>query len=279
LTLEIGGIRIRLACTGRGFFRWLDSYPAYGNFAVGDDGPADCTVHLRFRGRRQRGTWRRRQVETGLTRRHDHLRILHHDFLARATPDFSEMDAILPEADIYALDNLLRFLLSVLAPPRGGFLLHAATLEHRGEAWVFYGTSGAGKSTAAARSRPERRCLAEDATLIRLEHDGRVIAWATPLLHHPGEPPRPGGFPVRGCFRLAKTPVFTLTRLGGAEAVISLMPCVLLYQGFHLAPAIFEACHALSHAALHYEMGFSLHDDFWPPLLAALHARDERTDR
>jgi len=270
LTLEIGGIRIRLECSDQGFHRWLQSIPAYGNFLVETAAPTDCAVRLRFRGRRSRGIWRRRQVETTLTRRQGSERILHHDFLARAVPGFSEMDAILPGEDIYAFDNLLRFLLSVLAPPRGGFLFHAATLVEAGEAYILYGTSGAGKSTAAAASVPDRRCLAEDATLVTTGPDGRAMAWATPLLHHPGEPPRPGSFPVRGFFRLAKTPVFRLIRLGGAEAVRSLMPCVLLYQGFHLGPAIFEACHDLARDALHYGMGLALHDDFWPPLLAAL---------
>lgn len=268
-TLEIGDIRIALRGPDRHFSRWLEGIDGYRNFIVHDKDPFDATVKLRFRGLRGRGIWSDRSEVTDLHRRGDQFRIEHRDFLARSTAGFRDLQVILPQADIYAFDNLLRFLVSVHAPAHNGFLLHAATLVHQEKAFVLYGLSGAGKSTAAARSRPALRCLAEDATLVQAD-GGRATAWATPLLHHPDEPPRPGGFPVRGFFRLAKTPGFTLTRLAAADALRSLMRPVLLYQGFHLSNAIFSACSELAAGVAHFELGLAPGENFWPPLLAAL---------
>ncbi|MGB0035547.1 MAG: hypothetical protein WBP79_08750, partial [Candidatus Acidiferrales bacterium] len=52
----------------------------------------------------------------------------------------------------YALDSLLRILLTMILLPRRGFLLHAATVVREGRAYVFMGRSGAGKSTVASLS-------------------------------------------------------------------------------------------------------------------------------
>jgi len=269
LTLDIGGIRVRLSFAGQRFSRWLEGIAAYRNFITATAGPTDAAVRLRFRGQRGRGIWNDRSEVTTLRHRGDECRILHHDFLARSTPGFRELEAILPREDVYAFDNLPRFLVSVHAPARSGFLLHAATLIHQDAAFVLYGLSGAGKSTAAALSTPRRRCLAEDATLVRVE-SGRATAWATPLLHHPAEPPRPGGFPVRGFFRLAKTPAFCLKRLSGADGVRSLMQRVLLYEGFHLGGDIFGVCSEAATGTAQYELGLARGENFWPALLEAL---------
>jgi hypothetical protein len=93
-----------------------------------------------------------------------------HARLARNDPNFSY---ILDEASMlldssgaefhgvrheYALDSLLRILLTMVLLPQRGFLLHAATVVRDGRAYVFTGRSGAGKSTvAAAGKHMERR--------------------------------------------------------------------------------------------------------------------------
>jgi len=269
--LDAAGIRIVLHCADAGFRRWLDGIAGYRNFLTREDGPADAAVRLTFRGRRERPMWRRRPQETSLRRQGALVRIRHRDFPARGAPDFSRFDVLLPREDVYAFDNLLRFLLSVHAPARGMFLLHAAALVHDGEAYVLYGRSGAGKSTAAAvtAETPGRRCLAEDAVLVGVDGE-RVFAAATPLLHHPAEPPRPGHFPLRGLFRLRPAPAFCCTPLGAGAGVRSLLPSVLLYEGFHLADRIFELCSDAALGRSGFDLGLRLGEDFWPALLESL---------
>ena len=54
----------------------------------------------------------------------------------------------------YALDSLLRILLTMVLLPQRGFLLHGATVVRDGRAYIFFGRSGAGKSTVTRRQRP-----------------------------------------------------------------------------------------------------------------------------
>src|SRR5437879_2603081 len=79
----------------------------------------------------------------------------------------------------YALDSLLRVLLSWKLLGRRGFLLHAATVVRDGKAYIFTGRSGAGKSTVASLS-PEGSVLTDEISLLRREH-GVWRAYGTPF--------------------------------------------------------------------------------------------------
>lgn len=271
LVLNVGGIRVALYSRDRGFFRWVRCVPAYEGFIEEGVDPIDAgaAVRLRFRRKCPDSPWFNRRLKTATEMRSGLLRIRHRHFLGCADPGFGVLDAVLPGRDIFCLDNLLRVVLSVHAPRHRGVLLHAASVKIAGSAYLFYGTSGSGKSTAARKSIDRYRCLAEDATLVRLV-EGVPHAFATPLVHYHETPPRPGRAPVRGFFRLAKTPRFTLRPLGGTEAARSLMTAVLLYTGFHIGGEIFDLCARFAGAGGQYEMGSALAEDFWPTLLDAV---------
>src|SRR5262249_45834634 len=66
----------------------------------------------------------------------------------------------------YALDSLLRMFLSWALLPQDGFLLHAASVVKNGQAYVFVGRSGAGKSTVASFS-PQGSVLTDEISLIK----------------------------------------------------------------------------------------------------------------
>lgn len=79
----------------------------------------------------------------------------------------------------YALDSVLRVLLTRLLLPAPGFLLHAATVVQDGRAYVFMGRSGAGKSTVASLS-PRGSVLTDEISLLR-RVDGTWYAHGTPF--------------------------------------------------------------------------------------------------
>lgn len=79
----------------------------------------------------------------------------------------------------YALDSVLRVLLTRLLLPAPGFLLHAATVVQDGRAYVFMGRSGAGKSTVASLS-PRGSVLTDEISLLR-RVDGAWYAHGTPF--------------------------------------------------------------------------------------------------
>ncbi len=68
--------------------------------------------------------------------------------------------------NVYELDSLLRILLSQVLVEQSGFLLHAATVERDGRAYIFMGRSGAGKSTVASLS-PAQNVFTDEISLVR----------------------------------------------------------------------------------------------------------------
>lgn len=128
----------------------------------------------------------------------------------------------------FALDSLLRILLSVLLPPRGGFLLHAATVVRNGRAYVFTGRSGAGKSTVAALS-PAGTVLTDEISLLRREPDG-WHAYGTPFW---GEFRAAGSnrrAPLAGIFHLQKAGEHRAAPLTPVAGLRTLLPNVLFFS-------------------------------------------------
>lgn len=98
-----------------------------------------------------------------------------------------------------------QYLVGRLLGRRGDVLLHACALLDEEGVYVFFGHSGAGKSTMSGLGREAgARILADDRTLLRVE-DGRVLAAGTPWQgsYRPGIP---SFAPVRGIFLLVQAP-------------------------------------------------------------------------
>jgi hypothetical protein len=128
----------------------------------------------------------------------------------------------------YALDSLLRVLLTWKLTGCDGFLLHAATVVRNGKAYVFTGRSGAGKSTVASLAA-EGSVLTDEISLLRSQN-GEWRAYGTPFW---GEF-RAGGSntsaPVRGVFRLAQAAENRVAALRPAEVLRALLPNVLFFS-------------------------------------------------
>lgn len=79
------------------------------------------------------------------------------------------------------LFHALRFAYLVAAQRKGFFMLHSASVAYRGEAWLFSGSSGTGKSTQAGHwhRRFHTPHLNGDLNLIG-EKDGRLLVFGQP---------------------------------------------------------------------------------------------------
>jgi hypothetical protein len=127
----------------------------------------------------------------------------------------------------YALDSLLRILLTVMLLPRRGFLLHAATVVRGGQAYVFMGRSGAGKSTVASLS-PRGSVLTDEISLLR-HTDGAWQAHGTPFW---GEFRAAGmncHFPIAGIYSLEQDSKDRVEPMPAKEMLRAILPCVLFF--------------------------------------------------
>jgi hypothetical protein len=162
----------------------------------------------------------------------------------------------------YALDSLLRILLTVVLLPRRGFLLHAATVVRGGQAYVFMGPSGAGKSTVASLS-PRGSVLTDEISLLR-HTDGAWQAHGTPFW---GEFRAAGmncHFPIAGIYSLEQDSEDCVEPMQAKEMLRAILPCVLFFTRDERANA------ALLHILLGfvrrvpcYRLRFRRGADFW----------------
>ena len=167
----------------------------------------------------------------------------------------------------YALDSLLRVLLSWKLLGGHGFLLHAATVLRDRKAYIFTGRSGAGKSTVTSLS-PEGSVLTDEISLLRRE-DGVWCAYGTPFW---GEFRAAGSnirAPVAGVFRLLQAAENHVTALRPVPILRALLPNVLFFSAE--AEANRRLLEILSQAATEiagYDLAFRKNSAFWEVLPA-----------
>ena len=127
----------------------------------------------------------------------------------------------------YALDSLLRILLTMVLLPQRGFLLHGATVVRDGRAYIFFGRSGAGKSTVASLS-PKGSVLTDEISLLRYSN-GCWQAHGTPFWGEFRAAGQNRLVPVAGLYLLKQAREERLETLDARQTLRALLPCVLFF--------------------------------------------------
>lgn len=127
----------------------------------------------------------------------------------------------------FVLDSLIRILLTKLLLPCNGFLLHAATVVHGGEAYVFMGRSGAGKSTVASLS-PPGSALTDEISLLRRD-EGRWRAYGTPFWGEFRAEGQNHSVPVGAVYSLVQARQNYKQRLPGNASLTSMLANTLFF--------------------------------------------------
>ncbi len=220
LTVDIGGLPIRLHCADRGYLD--DVRQRFSGFT--NDSPTglvDVTLELAapegadpnddVRVTRQDGRW--------CIERSDCV----------ATFDLaSGRGHIRQPASPYATDSVLRILHTLLLAGRGGALMHAASAIRHGRAHVFFGPSGAGKSTIVGLAPEDATLLSDEVSYLRRTGDS-YAACGTPFT---GELNRVGAntsAPLVGLYRLVQGRGHRLEAMAPAHAVRAVLESMLCF--------------------------------------------------
>ncbi|HBY07432.1 MAG TPA: hypothetical protein DEH22_06470 [Chloroflexi bacterium] len=126
------------------------------------------------------------------------------------------------------IDYYLRMAFALLAHAAGGVLLHAAGIVRDGQAYLFLGHSGSGKTTACRASQADHIILNDDLVLLLPETD-HWQAYGTPFWNPTQVQPSAQSAPVAGIYLLVQSKqVFTrpITRGRGLAALISNVPVI-----------------------------------------------------
>jgi hypothetical protein len=175
--------------------------------------------------------------------------------------------------DPTGLVTTLRTALSARLPLDGGVLVHAAALSRRGRAMVFFGPSGIGKSTLAARS--PWRVLDDELAAVLPRRDGgphRVSSAAFPAHQQAtcGSAEEPDEPPLACLVELAQGPRFHLERLERSTALRRLLGSLVVPPAPPLWSAALEVAGDLVRETPCYRMEWSLDASPFDPLEAAL---------
>jgi len=121
----------------------------------------------------------------------------------------------------------LRFCSALLLPAHRCLLLHSAAVVKDGQAFLFSGESGAGKTTISNISHQlGHQVLTDDTTALGLIN-GAPYAWGTPFCGM-GNYAQNNSIPVRGLFFLTKANTNKLTRMDSTTALRRLMRNTML---------------------------------------------------
>lgn len=149
------------------------------------------------------------------------------DFLAQWDP-VRGRGHIRQSCNPYSIDSILRIVHTLILASDGGFLVHAASAIRGGNAFLFAGVSGAGKTTISRLAPADAILLTDEISYVRREADS-YRAYGTPFT---GELAKAGenlSAPLAALFLLEKGPENRIELVAPVEAVRSLLRNILFF--------------------------------------------------
>ena len=161
------------------------------------------------------------------------------------------------------LENFLRVLFAWECVARGGLLLHASGVIRDGKGYVFFGRSGAGKTTVT-RLAGNATVLSDDLVVVG-QRGGQGWVYGVPFRGAMAEAPRTNAAaPLCGLFALDKALVHRLEEMAPACAVAQLAACVPFVMGQPAtAAAVMEICAGLAAQVPVRTLHFRRDGGFW----------------
>ena len=130
-----------------------------------------------------------------------------------------------------AFHNLLRWHIPPLLLKNNAFLMHSAGLIHDGSGYIFFGQSGAGKSTCSKliqASDPRVQLIGDDAVIIEMKADGPVLHSAPLGCGYTRLAPPKLSVPLAGIFSLRQSLKNSVDALSPSEGLASLLSSAMV---------------------------------------------------
>jgi hypothetical protein len=219
-TIEIGGIPVTVRTDNTRFLDLLEE--RYAGFIAPVSSPG-----LEFEVELYEPVESRADEELEVTFAGDEWLLKRGDFCARWNPR-ARSGHIRQSCNPYAIDSVLRIVHSLILAGEGGFLVHAASAIRRGNAFIFSGISGAGKTTISRLAPRDATLLTDEVSYVR-RIGNRYVACGTPFA---GELDRSGSnrsASVATLFFLEKGSRNSIEPIAPAEAVQRLMRNILFF--------------------------------------------------
>lgn len=168
---------------------------------------------------------------------------------------------VLKSGEQQSLETFLRNCYAFFLPENRGFLVHASSLADETGGYVFFGRSGAGKTTLALNNRKNALILSDEITAIKKTAEGfRVFGtpfWGSMKKHH-FEKQNNTVKRINGIFLLRKRQKNYMKVLPAGLAVANLMACVFHHTTEEKkTERLFALCNELVRSVGVFELGFT----------------------
>ena len=162
------------------------------------------------------------------------------------------------------MENFLRTLYAWFCVKNDSILLHAAGVIRNGEGYVFFGPSGAGKTTTTYLAAKQGHILSDDLVIIR-KHKGQYHLYGVPFKGELSDAPRSNKHaPLKGIFRLRQDDSHYLEPLSTTTAIAELVASApFVVRELSLSPDLISVCTDLARSTTVQQLHFKRDDGFW----------------
>ena len=228
LTIEIGGIPIRVNTTDADFRNMLQN--RYAGFVGSSEHAAiEFDVDLFTPG------FVDPDADVRVTQRAGKWALERGDFRAEWEPA-RRTGTIRQSANPYSIDAVLRIVHTLVLAQEGGFLMHAASAIRNGNAFLFAGVSGAGKTTISRLAPPDVTLLTDEISYVRKDvrkgvqkQDFSYVAYGTPFTGELAKLGENVSAPISAFYLLAQGPENRIDPVAPGQAVRELLANVLFF--------------------------------------------------
>ena len=190
--------------------------------------------------------------------------LTYQSYLEQGEIDFAAGHGTLNLAPQVSVENFLRVAYAWLCVQNDALLLHAAGLIRAGQGYVFFGPSGAGKTTTSEIAAQSAAILSDDLVIVRFRH-GQPYLYGVPFKGLLAEVLRANqSAPLKAMFRLQQSNKHYLEPLPRPLAVAELTasaPFIVRDSG--LGSQLITLCERLTRSVPVQQLHFKRDDGFW----------------
>lgn len=191
-------------------------------------------------------------------------RLTYESYLEQGEIDFAAGYGWLKMAAKVSVENFLRVAYAWLCVQNEALLLHAAGLIRDGQGYVFFGPSGAGKTTTTQLARDSAAVLSDDLIIVRF-HEGQPFLHGVPFKGALADVLRANqSAPLKGIYRLQQSRRHHLEPLPHILAIAELSasaPFVVREVG--LSERLIAVCDRLARSVPVQKLHFARNAGFW----------------
>ncbi|MFZ0547405.1 MAG: hypothetical protein WAM60_18305 [Candidatus Promineifilaceae bacterium] len=195
-------------------------------------------------------------------------RLVYCSYQERGEVDLISGEGYLEMDPTASIDNFLRTVYAWLCVTNDALLLHSAGVIRDGLGYVFFGPSGAGKTTTSRLASKTAHVVSDDLVIIRCDETGCTLH-GVPFKGELSEAPRANQqAPLKGLYRLRQDTSHYLEPIPHIKAIADLVAASpFIVREKELSDQLMKVCSKIVECVPVQQLHFKRDDGFWKVLL------------